>query len=187
MPLDKNRLKLISVALLVTLLSGCGGRAANLVSMSQYGDDTKSCKSLGFEINATQDEIDRLIPKTNKTGKNVALGVAGWFLIVPWFFMDLSQAEQQEINALRKRYNHLVILANEKGCGEQREEIPDFKNRAAFEAYQNRQQAKTGVATKSDLAVETHEMTLEEAKAKVDELEKKKAQEAQTQNFASKK
>ena len=55
-----------------------------------------------------------LIPASDKTAKNVALGIAGCFLLVPWFFMDFSQAEQTEINALRQRHNHLVILAGEK-------------------------------------------------------------------------
>ena len=51
-----------------------------------------------------------LIPASDKTAKNVALGIAGWFLLVPWFFMDFSQAEQTEINALRQRHNHLLFL-----------------------------------------------------------------------------
>ncbi|HYL89771.1 MAG TPA: hypothetical protein VEU32_13515 [Burkholderiales bacterium] len=57
------------------------------------------------------------IPEADKTGQNVALGVAGVFLIVPWFFMDLSKADQVELEALRRRYNTLVIMASEKQCG----------------------------------------------------------------------
>jgi len=93
----------------------------------QYGDDRKSCKALEREIGFTEGEIYRLVPQTEKTGKNVALGVAGWFFIVPWFFMDLSKAEQMEVSAYRQRYNHLVILADEKNCGWDKEQIPDFR------------------------------------------------------------
>ena len=41
--------------------------------------------------------------------------------------MDLSESEQIEVNALRQRYNHLVILSDEKKCGFEKEELPDFK------------------------------------------------------------
>lgn len=71
-------------------------------------------------------EIQNLIPQTDKTTKNTVLGVTGFFLIVPLFFMDLSKAEQMEIDAFRRRYNHLVILADEKQCGVERTEIPAF-------------------------------------------------------------
>lgn len=67
----------------------------------------------------------QLVPSTEKTGKNVALGVTGAFFLVPLFFMDFSQAEQIEVNAYRQRYNHLAILAMEKGCETQRKPIPD--------------------------------------------------------------
>jgi hypothetical protein len=73
-----------------------------------------------------QAEIQRLIPETEKTGKNTALGVTGFFFIVPLFFMDLSESEQVEINAYRQRYNHLMIIASEKKCDVDGEEIPEF-------------------------------------------------------------
>lgn len=113
----------------VIMLAGCAGRAANPVMVHQYGDERKSCKALEREIQFIESEIQRLIPQTEKTGKNVALGVAGAFFIVPWFFMDLSKAEQVEVDAYRQRYNHLVILAEEKNCGWEREQIPDFRKR----------------------------------------------------------
>jgi hypothetical protein len=109
------------------LLISCAGRAANPVAVHQYGDKRKSCKALEHEIAFIEQEIQRLIPKTEKTGKNVALGITGFFLIVPWFFMDLSKAEQIEVNALRQRHNHLVILSEEKECGLEKKQIPDFQ------------------------------------------------------------
>ncbi len=36
----------------------------------------------------------------NKPVKMLPWGVAGAFFLVPWFFMDFSQAEQIEINVL---------------------------------------------------------------------------------------
>lgn len=162
-------LKFITLCLIIVILNGCAGRAANPVMVQQYGDENKSCKALNSEMQFVQSEITRLIPQTNKTGKNVLLGVTGWFFIVPWFFMDLSKAEQEEINALRHRYNHLAIIATDK-CSEAIDQIPDFKDRKAFEAYQKKQQEKLGLATP---APTDQDMTLEEAKAKVRELEAK--------------
>ena len=113
--------------ILCFMVAGCAGRAAAPVMVHQYGDERRSCNGLEKDIAFTESEITRLIPETEKTGTNVALGVAGFFLIVPWFFMDMSESEKIEVNALRQRYNHLVILADEKKCGFEKEEIPDFK------------------------------------------------------------
>ena len=107
---------IIHLSLLTLLVSSCGGRAANPVMPVQYGDERKSCKSLERELIFTQSEIQRLNPKTEKTGKNVALGVAGAFLLVPWFFMDFGSAEEQEVNALRQRYMNLSSIAEDKRC-----------------------------------------------------------------------
>ncbi len=122
-----NTKNITSCILICMLLVGCAGRTAAPVMVHQYGDGKKDCETLKKEIDFTENEIFRLIPESEKTGSNVALGVAGAFLIFPWFFMDFSEAEQIEINALRQRYNHLVILSEEKDCGFEKESIPDFK------------------------------------------------------------
>ena len=126
-----KQLKAIGVLILSgILLVSCAGRKPNPVMVRQYGDDRKSCAALEQEIAFIEEEIKRLMPKTQKTGKNVALGITGFFFIVPLFFMDFSEAEQIEINAFRQRYNHLVILAEEKRCGFEKEQIPDFQQPA---------------------------------------------------------
>jgi len=88
------------------VVAGCGGRAANPVMVSQYGDHKKSCEAIQVEMSQNQQEISRMLPDTEKTGTNVFLGVAGLFLLVPWFFMDFSESEKIEVNAYRQRYNH---------------------------------------------------------------------------------
>ena len=117
---------LVSVILCVVLLSSCAGRTANPVSEYQYGDEKKSCERLRSEISNINAEISALLPETEKTGKNVALGVIGLWLVVPWFFMDFSEAEQIEINALRRRHNNLVAISAEKNCGFEDKVIPPF-------------------------------------------------------------
>ncbi len=104
---------------LLLLLSGCAGRQANPVAAYQYGDEQKSCPFLRAEIAEVQNDITRKLKACNNTrGKNVALGVAGAILFWPaLFFMDLSDADQIELEALRKRYNALVRLSASKKCG----------------------------------------------------------------------
>ena len=116
----------LAAVLLIGLTVGCAGRAPNPVMIQQYGDDNKSCQGLEREMTFIHGEIQRLVPQTEKTGKNVALGVTGFFFIVPLFFMDLSKAEQIEIDAYRQRYNHLLIIAGDRECGIEGEEIPEF-------------------------------------------------------------
>lgn len=118
--------KLVAAILVTAHGIGCAGRPPNPVMIHQYGDERKSCQSLEQEMVFIEDEIHRLVPQTEKTGKNVALGITGFFFIVPLFFMDLSKAEQIEVDAYRQRYNHLLIIAGEKDCGMEREQIPAF-------------------------------------------------------------
>jgi hypothetical protein len=117
------------VVLLITCLGavGCAGRTPNPVQSYQPGDDQRSCSGLKAELANLEGDIQRKLPDSDKTGTNVALGVAGAFLIVPWFFMDFSKADQVEMEALRRRYNNLVILSAEKKCGFENKEIPAFE------------------------------------------------------------
>jgi len=118
---------LCSIFIILIFITACAGRAANPVMIQQYGDHNKSCKALATETQFIQSEITRLMPETEKTGTNVALGVTGAFLLVPLFFMDFSESEQIEVNAYRQRYNNLVIIAEDKKCGMPVEQIPEFQ------------------------------------------------------------
>lgn len=94
-------LKPLALAGLI-LVSACGGKAPNPVAQYQPGDENRSCQGLKGEIANNEAEIARLIPYEDATGKNVALGVAGAFFIVPWFFMDFKEGEATELQALRR-------------------------------------------------------------------------------------
>lgn len=122
-------MKSLNILLVISLLSlsACGGRTPNPVMAAQYGDHKKSCKALEFEMANVQSEIQRLLPSTDKTGKNVALGVTGYFLIVPLFFMDFKNAEKVEYEAYRQRYNHLATLAMSKDCDVEPVHLPSVE------------------------------------------------------------
>ncbi|MDH3909956.1 MAG: hypothetical protein OEU09_01580 [Rhodospirillales bacterium] len=65
---------------------------------------------------SNEDDIAKLMPHEDATGKNVALGATGAFLIVPLFFMDFKDAEAIEIKALERRNRWLRELGAKKEC-----------------------------------------------------------------------
>jgi hypothetical protein len=100
----------------LAVLSACGGRTANPVAQYQPGDENRSCEGLKVEVSNNEQEIAKLLPYEDATGKNVALGVTGAFFIVPLFFMDFKDAEGTEIQALKRRNNWLREVAARNQC-----------------------------------------------------------------------
>lgn len=116
-PVKKAHLmRFTAIIALACFLTSCMGRPATPVNVRQVGDSKLSCSTIRTEMLNIEEDVRRLLPQSDKTAKNVGLGIAGLFLIVPWFFMDLSEAEKQEINAYQQRANHLERLAAEKNC-----------------------------------------------------------------------
>jgi hypothetical protein len=63
----------------------------------------------------------------NRDGGNAALMVTGMLLFFPaLFFMDLSEADKVELEALRQRRNSLVRICADRDCGFELAEIPPF-------------------------------------------------------------
>ena len=111
-------------------LSGCAGREANPMPAYLPGDNERSCEVLVAEISQLQADMQRLLPKTNKGVTNTLWATAGVFLIVPFFFMDLKDAEKIEFDAMRARHNRLLLICADKGCnmtGVRAERIPSAK------------------------------------------------------------
>lgn len=103
-------------SLVASTLVGCAGATPHPVPQYQPGDAYLNCDQIRYEIQNNQTKMLNLVPQQNKTGKNVVLGVAGAFFLVPWFFMDFSDAERIEIQAYELRNNYLMALANKKQC-----------------------------------------------------------------------
>jgi hypothetical protein len=109
--------KVILAAFAVCIgLTSCAGYTGNPIMVSQMGDERRSCKALEIEIQNTQQQMQRLAPDTDKSARNVALGITGLFLIVPWFFMDFKDGEKTEYDAYRERYEHLTAIAADRDC-----------------------------------------------------------------------
>lgn len=100
----------------VLLLSSCAGRDAQPVQVVRSTDMQLSCSQLDQEQLIIDGDARRLAGKADKTVKNASLAAAGAFLLVPYFFIDLSEAEAIELNALRARYMRLERLKEIKSC-----------------------------------------------------------------------
>jgi len=84
----------------------------------QPGDENKSCVSLKAEIANIDKQITRKkAQKSKQESDNVLWFIAGCFILVPWFFMDLKENEKPEIDALQARKDALLVIAAEKECG----------------------------------------------------------------------
>ncbi|MCY4383880.1 MAG: hypothetical protein OXE44_12095 [Nitrospinae bacterium] len=100
-------------------VSGCAGSGPNPVARFTPADEKRNCASLKSEIKAIKKDIaKKTSERTDKTYKNLTLGAAGVFLVVPWFFMDLKGKEAAETEALERRNAALRRVAFVKGCNE---------------------------------------------------------------------
>ena len=107
----------VLIVVVVFFVQGCAGRAAHPVQVAQSGDVKKTCKSLRKETKQIRRNIKRMIPAVKKADKKrTLLMVSGGLLIVPWFFLDLSDADKIETNAQRARHNYLLDIAKKRNC-----------------------------------------------------------------------
>ena len=131
--------KLICMLLVyVVTFAGCAGREANPIPIYLPGDEARSCQGLKAEVAQLQVDMARILPKTNKGLTNALWATGGVFFLVPFFFMDLKDAEKVEFDAMRQRHNRLLVYAAEKGCdmvGVRAEEIrsPEEQKKKASE------------------------------------------------------
>ena len=116
---------LILIVMILFLTQSCAGRAAHPVQVAQSGDNKKTCKSLHKETNQIRRNVKRMLPAVKKADKKrTLLMLSGGLLIVPWFFLDLTDADKIEANAQRARYNYLVDRGVKRNC---RLKIPHIK------------------------------------------------------------
>lgn len=101
----------VSAALAMLALPACGGRVARPVAESSATDAVLTCDHIVAEFRVNLARMDDLAgEREGKVNDNI-----GWLLIYP-VFIDLSVAEQTEIEALLARNRRLIELAGEKAC-----------------------------------------------------------------------
>lgn len=109
--------KIITSIALATFLSACMQTKPNPIPLSQTGDETKSCQMILTEMQeAKKIQESAHSDRNTQIGTNVALGVTGALLLVPWFFIDTSNAHTVDMNAAESRFNRLYAMATEKNC-----------------------------------------------------------------------
>lgn len=110
--------KTLALVLIISIIvAGCAHTTPNPVPLAQVGDENKSCDAIANEMQQmvnlkTQAAGDR----NSQVGTNVALGIAGAFLIVPWFFMDVGNAATVEEKAAQARYLRLEQMQVDRKC-----------------------------------------------------------------------
>lgn len=109
--------RLVVTLCVAGVLSGCANTTANPVQLAQIGDETKSCRAILNEMQEMRNSsLEAEGDRNKQVASNVALGVAGAFLIVPWFFMDTGNAASVEQKAAQARYKRLQAMAEERQC-----------------------------------------------------------------------
>ena len=115
----------VLIVVVLFFVQGCAGRAPHPIKVAQSGDTKKACKSLRKETKQIRQNIKKMIPAVKKADKKrTLLMLSGGLLIVPWFFLDLSDADKIETNAKRVRHNYLVDVAKKRNC---RFKVPKLK------------------------------------------------------------
>ena len=100
----------------IIFIASCAGRQANPIPVYMPGDENRSCGGLKAEVAQLQVDMARILPKTDKGLTNALWAVGGVVAIVPFFFIDLKDAEKIEFEAMRQRHNRLLVYAAEKDC-----------------------------------------------------------------------
>ena len=108
------------IALLLSLISctfyiGCSGRTPDPILSYMPGDDAMSCEELKIEMAQMKRDI-AIKPSKIKEREARNSWLASCWPIGSAFEMDILKAEEVEIQALNARYNHLLMIAYEKGC-----------------------------------------------------------------------
>jgi hypothetical protein len=99
----------------VIFVSACAGRAPNPVATVQPIDETMNCEAIQAEVNSNTQRIAELGSEQGaKVAQNVVMGIAGLFLILPWFLMDFQNAAGKEEAALKSRNDYLASMARQR-------------------------------------------------------------------------
>lgn len=115
-----------SLVLALLLLTGCAGETARPVVVQQHGDAQLSCHELEQALDQIWSELSARLLHSDPAGTATGEGVADIFLLEPVRYRELDKSEQNAINALIRRYNHLIGIGREKECHCERRRLPEF-------------------------------------------------------------
>ena len=109
--------RLLALGLLLPLVA-CAGRVPDPIEVEQANDFSLSCPVLAAEHEGNEDKYGFLEDRdADEVAKNLSVGVMAFTLTPLAFFgLDLSNANQKEMDALMERRERLEGLMASRGC-----------------------------------------------------------------------
>jgi hypothetical protein len=163
-PIPLRIIQPIVVFLVSSFFMACAGRAPQPIVTVQPGDESKQCKTLDYELGQMEKEATKLAGERNKkSSSNAGTGIAAVLLFPPaLFFLDLKDTEKTEYEAIRQRYNHLLVHGVDKNCEFTREPMLTIEQIQAKNSgdpghnyEETMKKAKTGAYLKNPQSKET--------------------------------
>ncbi|HAS54105.1 MAG: hypothetical protein A2X56_01835 [Nitrospirae bacterium GWC2_57_13] len=106
----------IGVLVLAFALGACAGRIARPIQAVWPTDETLSCEDMLEERRMNGGEIARLRAEKGRRTRHNTEALCLGFCIVPLFTMDLTDAQDIEIDAYKERIRRLEDLSRQKNC-----------------------------------------------------------------------
>jgi hypothetical protein len=113
---------IVLLFLCIIFACSCGGRVSNPVTIKRDHDQELTCKQIEYEVFQIRKDITTLFSQAAK-GRKKSTIISLMSILSPLgplsnLFSDVRKADKVEINALQKRHNRIVMIAQKKGCGE---------------------------------------------------------------------
>lgn len=105
------------ILLASAFLVACAGRDPSPVEARQSNDRSLSCSQLASAIQSNDRRVAQLeMEKSDRNSRNVKLGIATAFLLLPVFWLDISNGVEVDLGAQYDRGHHLQTLSDRKNC-----------------------------------------------------------------------
>lgn len=109
--------KALAILAVTITLSGCAGRHAEPIAANYATDSRLSCIRIVDEIAKHQQKLISLQAERSRINRrNINVGIAGSFLLIPLFWLNVTDAPEVEQYAIGGRLNVLNDLRDSKNC-----------------------------------------------------------------------
>ena len=107
-----------AILILSVILMACAGSSPQRMDVYQYGDSSKSCEMLNYEIRDLEEQVEaKYRHRDDKITRNTAVAIVGGLLFWPALFaLDTKSDELYEINSVLKRRDMLRQVMSDKNC-----------------------------------------------------------------------
>lgn len=109
--------KALVMITLTLVISGCVGRHAQPITANYATDSRLPCTGIVDEIAQHQRALVTLQTERSRINRrNINVGIAGTFLLIPLFWLNVTDAPEVEQYAIGGRMNVLHDLKQKKNC-----------------------------------------------------------------------